>query len=686
LQAVPYTSSGGTLVAGVPFSLSFIMAPGGGLTVTQDSGGSNITITPPSTTSDNRIQIDDGPDFNTPIVDQTFSTSSLSISNITSSGLVPGITYNFKSLPSGTVATCVIQPTKWNFIIPQSDWLTEAWTGPGRSGLAYIGSMTYSGGWSLPSPDTMTQYLTSSSTAVNYQVATMAQMNEMILDDAVQEAQQHFDISRIDELAQYYYQYMNSTATLTLPGASSPTTFGARIALVSDLINIGTAEGFPTTQLSSSYLTTVWPSTTKTMATYTAGQIEECQLCNEIFLYSAAKLMRLITTVPSGSRTTNMTSFISAYKSFLVDDIILRYVYNYKVPLGTCATYMSGLADPTSNYNFWNYVTTNYSQRATNSLECYSMANNNLYLIGMAAEILGANANNSTLVPLTNSSPCSSLAACELTNLQNVVQAGVAFFKKKQNDHSSTTTNFQGQSATAISYFDGDFVVLGTTVLPDTAYSCFSSSSYPTTQCNLPGSPTNPVPLVSWDNSHYATVPLFLRSLFDNKKVINSLTGNFPAPSDLSAASNQLIYNVMQNHTQSSGQTKPVFANYMDGTDGWYRVGYNGTNSGYAPSSSCDARSTNPPALSTGPWTCVAAPGVTSNWGGLSAFSSDLNQIEQNFVALAQATDTTSQNFRDLHYYDPGRNLPFSFYDSSQNIIYATGMINILFGNSAYVQ
>ena len=45
-----------------------------------------------------------------------------------------------------------------------------------------------------------------------------------------------------------------------------------------------------------------------------------------------------------------------------------------------------------------------------------------------------------------------------------------------------------------------------------------------------------------------------------------------------------------------------------------------------------------------------------------------------------------NQNFRDLHYYDPGRNLPFSFYDSSQNIIYATGMINILFGNSAYVQ
>src|SRR5215510_11837260 len=89
LQAVPYSSSGGSLVAGTPFSLSFTMAPGGGLTMAQDSGGNNVTITPPA--NDNRILIDDGPAFSKPIVDQSFSTSSLAISNILSSGLVQGI-------------------------------------------------------------------------------------------------------------------------------------------------------------------------------------------------------------------------------------------------------------------------------------------------------------------------------------------------------------------------------------------------------------------------------------------------------------------------------------------------------------------------------------------------------------------------------------------------------------------
>src|SRR5262249_35849399 len=124
LQAVPYSSSGGSLVAGTPFSLSFTMAPGGGLTMAQDSGGDNVTITPPA--NDNRILIDDGPAFSKPIVDQSFSTSSLAISNILSSGLVQGITYHLKSLPSGATATCVIQPAKWNLILPQSDWLTQA--------------------------------------------------------------------------------------------------------------------------------------------------------------------------------------------------------------------------------------------------------------------------------------------------------------------------------------------------------------------------------------------------------------------------------------------------------------------------------------------------------------------------------------------------------------------------------
>jgi hypothetical protein len=74
---------------------------------------------------------------------------------------------------------------------------------------------------------------------------------------------------------------------------------------------------------------------------------------------------------------------------------------------------------------------------------------------------------------------------------------------------------------------------------------------------------------VSWDNSHYYILPVFLRTLFDNKKVINSLTGNFSAATDLRYAAQQLVYNVMQNHTQVSARQYPVFANYMDGTDGW---------------------------------------------------------------------------------------------------------------------
>jgi hypothetical protein len=116
-------------------------------------------------------------------------------------------------------------------------------------------------------------------------------------------------------------------------------------------------------------------------------------------------------------------------------------------------------------------------------------------------------------------------------------------------------------------------------------------------------------------------------------------------------------------------------------------VEYNGPNSGYAPSSSCDSHATNPPQNPNGPWTCLSAFGAAvSGWGVITPFSGDLNVIEQNLVSLAQATDATSKSFRDLHYYTSNANLPFSFYDANQNVIYPGGLVGILYLNAAQVQ
>ena len=190
------------------------------------------------------------------------------------------------------------------------------------------------------------------------------------------------------------------------------------------------------------------------------------------------------------------------------------------------------------------------------------------------------------------------------------------------------TQNFQGQTVGSTSYFNGEYVYVD---LSSYAYSGYTGQSFPATN------QTANQPNASWDFSYLYRVPVFFRALFDNKKA----TGiNFPSRQDMQGLANQLVYKTFQGNYDL-----PLFNNYFDGSNGWYRVGYDGASFGYPPAEYCNSFA------QVGNYTlaCLNAGGV-QGWGLISFVNEDLAELEHSLGKLALSQDATQTSFLMWHH------------------------------------
>ncbi len=102
---------------------------------------------------------------------------------------------------------------------------------------------------------------------------------------------------------------------------------------------------------------------------------------------------------------------------------------------------------------------------------------------------------------------------------------------------------------------------------PDFYYSLYRDNSFPSKENQKINRE------VGLDISHAGTVVAFLEMLVNHQKYFNI---KFPTSSDMKMFSNRFLYNVFNGDFQ-----KPLFKNYMNGSNGWFRASTNGY--GYAP-------------------------------------------------------------------------------------------------------
>ena len=401
---------------------------------------------------------------------------------------------------------------------------------------------------------------------------------ELFLLPAIDAASACNDLQTMDEIAQYYILMLQRTETI---GAL------LRRPNVAPLTRERMAAA---------------DSSARTFAVPFDDKIGDGELFNVQWLYPSAKLLRLISLLPGEQRSPAMKTFASQYTKFIVNDQLDRYLVQQRLPA-------PGGGHPVGRIEHWSLVMRGL--KGETPWDTW-MSDIDLWLLSSAAEVSGAHANDPVLAPLDGN---------QLAMLHSALQTGIRFFQSERTDDPETR-NFKGERVGSASYFNGDY-----TTHSEYDYSAVTTEQFPTGQKRV-------LKNASWDTSHVARLPVFLRALYENRKATGS---DFPRYRDLQLVANQYVYRVF-----NGDFSHPLFHNYFDGSDGWHRVGYIGPGWGYPPSAYCDMHNSNRPCMT---------PGKIMSWGLLAFANPDLAAVEQALVKLALDPSPEARRFRDRYYF-----------------------------------
>ncbi|NOT84683.1 MAG: hypothetical protein HOP02_07900 [Methylococcaceae bacterium] len=121
----------------------------------------------------------------------------------------------------------------------------------------------------------------------------------------------------------------------------------------------------------------------------------------------------------------------------------------------------------------------------------------------------------------------------------------------------------------------------------------------------------------AWDISHARRFVNVFQTLYENKDLLGL---SFPSQAIMQGLANQFIYGTFNRNFEM-----PLFTNFMDGSNGWFRVGYlERVGFGYAPNDQS-----------------IAA--LTGGYGFLSEYNSDIGEL---FCKLEVMINSTSANIR----------------------------------------
>jgi|GEM_PF-1106531 len=241
------------------------------------------------------------------------------------------------------------------------------------------------------------------------------------------------------------------------------------------------------------------------------------------FSYLLSNAINIIASIDNEKRTAKMNELVSKYTPILVNDHYSRWSDSYSSSIS-------------EKINKKTYVT-----------------DADMWMTIGPIEILSANKKDPELVNLSNA---------EKIKLSSFVKLGINLIKSRIT--TTSLTNFSGAKVSGVGFDFGAWANY-----PDYAYAGYSGKTFPVS------SDKKTVSNVGWDISHARRLVHVFTSLYENKDIVGE---SFPDINLMKGLSNQLSYKIFNKNLQ-----KPLFTNFIDGTAGWYRVGYSGTGFGYPP-------------------------------------------------------------------------------------------------------
>ncbi len=316
----------------------------------------------------------------------------------------------------------------------------------------------------------------------------------------------------------------------------------------------------------------------------------ESTLVSAQFLYPIIKLIWYFAQNKQ-LRDPKVEAFINTFWTLNLEDHLLRWIFNEgTLNAPNTSKIVGSISNPPGygpfqlkgwgcNYGDFNhservrYLTdrrfgTNYfdplygSSSPPNRPYCNSIWDTDLWILANVAHTLAAHQLAPDVLPISEN---------DYTRLKTHLQNGIQLVLSRITYQ--TATDFNGQSVEtaqwALGGFDGH---------NDYNYTGDLNPSFPgyTTEGGSPTRPPLPAPNVGWDISHARRLVQFFWTI---EKLNEALDLRFPIQRVMQGMSNQLAYVVFNKNFSD-----PKVTNFLDGTNGWYRVNYLGRlGFGYAP-------------------------------------------------------------------------------------------------------
>lgn len=279
------------------------------------------------------------------------------------------------------------------------------------------------------------------------------------------------------------------------------------------------------------------------------------------FLYLLSDTVSIIADINKEKRTPVMREALNKFIPLLIEHYNRWIFYKpgpFQVRGWGCRYNGKYVSAMMNHYELLNEKMNNELGNGESPAYCNAVQDFDMWIIAGVANILTVYQKDKSLVPITTK---------EYKNLLKYVKTGVKLLEKRLGY--TRLKNFEGKSVKGVLFDAGVW-----DNHPDFAFSGYSGKEFP--NVSVTDKKKYPGKNVGWDLSHARRFVYVFDTLFKDKEVLDL---DFPARTVLENMANQLVYGVFNRDFK-----KPLFANFMDGTNGWYRLSYSGrAGFGYGP-------------------------------------------------------------------------------------------------------
>lgn len=296
----------------------------------------------------------------------------------------------------------------------------------------------------------------------------------------------------------------------------------------------------------------------KSASSEDTDQVEDI-LSSAQFIFVISNMLDILSRIDNEKKSDQMMKFVTVW-SPVVFDHYQRWILNPVGPVqvkGWGCTYQGKPVQTGMNHHV-SIVKLYERSMGDNSSKkyCNAVHDHDLLIIGGVAHFLAAHARVPDRIQL---------ASEHRAALLEYVRIGSRLVESRMS--SSQLINFQGQAVNGLNFDLG-----ASDDYADNNFAGYTAATFPENE-SLPILGKN----LGWDISHARRFVNFFQAMYKNRTALG-LT--FPTQITMQGIANQFVYGVFNRDFE-----KPLFSNYMDGTNGWFRVGYSKRMGfGYQPS------------------------------------------------------------------------------------------------------